>query len=213
MCLHENAHINSTLEHDEPKVRRRTRHRRHISPSLHKSSASTPGTTIRLDAPSPALSSPRNPFLHPPDPHTSRQTLSPRSSAEYMAQHARFFAATTSSPSIYSPTLSVHSRTPSSSASEMGDYTTMNTADIEALEAGTGAELTPRWASETGGHERKTSWVGMSIGKMEDVVSGWVESLTKWTDGSDDEELVLPVVDRRREDGMAVPRRRQVKVE
>jgi hypothetical protein len=53
----------------------------------------------------------------------------------------------------------------------------------------------------------------MSIGKMEDVVSGWVESLTKWTDGSDDEELVLPVVDRRREDGMAVPRRRQVKVE
>jgi hypothetical protein len=89
----------------------------------------------------------------------------------------------------------------------------MNTADIEALEAGTGAKLTPRWASETGGHERKTSWVDLSIGKMEDVVSGWVESLTKWTDGSDDEELVLPVVNRRREGGMVVPRRRQVKVE
>jgi hypothetical protein len=213
MYLHENTHINiSPREDNEGEVRRRKRHRHHISPPLHESSKSTPGMTIRLGVPSPALSSPRNPFLHPPDPHTSRQTLNPRGSAEYMVQHARFFADTTFSPSIYSPTLSVHSRTPSSSASEMGDYATMDTADIEALEAGTGAELTPRWASETGGHERKTSWVDLSIGKMEDVVSGWVESLAKWTDGSD-EELVLPVVDRRREDGMAVPRRRQVKVE
>jgi hypothetical protein len=212
--LHEYTHINiSPREDNEGEVRRRTRHRRHTSPALHESSACTPKTTIRRDAPSPALSSPQNPFLHPPNHHTSRQSLNPRNSAEYMAQHARFFAGNTSSLSLYSPIPSVHSRTPSSSASETGDYAAMNTADIEALEAGTGAELTPRWASETGGHERKTSWVDLSIGKMEDVVSGWVESLAKWTDGSDDEELVLLVVDRRREDERAVPRRRQVKVE
>jgi hypothetical protein len=197
MYLHETTNINAR-EKEGPEVRRRTRHRRHRSY----------GPLTHMPAPSPTLFSPCNPFLLPPNPG-SRRDLKTRTSAEYFAQHATFSSSTTHPPSTYSP---------AASSSDSDDYAAMDTADIEALEAGKGHERKKGWVGKAEGlekHERKKSW----------VVNGWVGSLARWTD-EDDEGGLLPVVSRRREDGLVadrtrehwlvlpvVDRRRQVKVE
>jgi hypothetical protein len=192
--LHENTNIDPR-ETGRPEVRRRRRHR-----SYEPSTQNTP---------SPAPSSPRNPFLLLPNPSAQRKELKLRTSSEYIAQHTTFFASPAPSPSAYGSA-------PSSSNS--GDYAAMDTADIEALEAGNGHERKKSWVGKVEGmetHQRRKSWVDMGIGKAGDVVSGLVGSLARWTD-EDEEGDLLPVAGKRGEDGFVLPvvdRRRQVKVE
>lgn len=84
----------------------------------------------------------------------------------------------------------------------------MDTADIEALEAGDGFERRKSWSNlaSTGAEvlgskqqERKASWVDLGIGKVEDVVGGWVAGVARWAEDDDGQGVLLPVVDRRRE--------------
>jgi hypothetical protein len=182
--VHETTNIN-TREKEGPEVRRRTRHRRHRSYE----------PLTQMPALSPALSSPRNSFLPPTNPGSQSEFKS-RTSAEYIAQHAAFFSSATRSPSVDNSALS---------SGDLGDYAAMETADIEALEAGKGHERKEkRWLGNVGGlekHKRKKSWVDMGIGKAGIVVNEWVGSLARWTN-EDDEGDVLPLVSRRREDGL-----------
>jgi len=71
----------------------------------------------------------------------------------------------------------------------------MNTADIEALEAGT-APLTPRTAARKEDKE-KGSWVDLSLGRVEDAVNGFVGRVARWTDDAEGyregERGLLPV--------------------
>lgn len=54
----------------------------------------------------------------------------------------------------------------------------MDTADIEALEAGYGTTPTLR-KKEAGS---KGSWVDLSLGCVEDAVNGFVGKVARWTD-------------------------------
>lgn len=141
------------------------KHRRH-QPSGHRRSHSTHTTAIRFDippTPSLPIDSPPNPFLSPPD--INYHNLQPRSSSEWLAQHAAFFSSTSSTSS----------RMPSHSSD---DY------DIEALEAGT----TPRTVKV---NRRSVSWVDLGLEKVEGAVSEFVGKVARWTDDEGDGEVVL----------------------
>jgi len=137
----------------------------------------------------PPLSSPPNPFLHPP-PHASfspRTTLAlhPRTSTEWLADRAAFFH-------------------PSPASSSLA------TSDIEALEAGTAPLTGRKWGREEaktvegqGALERGLCWLdhglGMVDGAVARVASGWA----RWADDGEGEGSagalwVLPVARTRR---------------
>lgn len=133
----------------------------------HQQSKSSPATAIRF-----AIDSPPNPFLQPPQYLSPPRTLQPRTSSEWLRQHAAFFSATSSS---------------SSHTEYDQEY------DIEALEAGTA----PRSPSLKA-HKKSLSWADLDLGldRMEGKVSGWVGKVVRWTD-DDDEGVLLPVVNGR----------------
>jgi hypothetical protein len=195
--LHKNTHHKTSPSRGEQgvEVKRRPRYQQHVSlceASQYESTPCTPTTAkspIHVD--NMPLSSPLNlAFLQVQNTHLfpTYATLNTSTSSEWLAHHAHhahFFT---------TPTPSMHSRT--HSLADSADYAAMNTADIEALEAGNAASLEPRgWGLKK--HERKTSWVDFGKEKVEDVVSGWVDRVARWTE-NDDDGVLLPVVNRRR---------------
>jgi hypothetical protein len=178
MYVHDNEHI------EEQGIE--LKHRRH-KPTEHRRSHSNPSAAIRFDIPSPPcvpIDSPPNPFLHLPEvtylspPHR----LQPRSSSEWLAQHAAFFSSTASNAS----------RAPSYCSD---DY------DMEVLEAGT-APLTPKSVAVKT-YRTSMSWMDLGLGKVEGAVNGFVGKVAKWTDNDDDDDdvgeegFLLPVVSER----------------
>ncbi|KAF2826816.1 hypothetical protein CC86DRAFT_381890 [Ophiobolus disseminans] len=138
--------------------------------TTHRRATSSPATANRFDLASPptspTIASPPNPFLHPPNAHLPIP-INPRNSTEWKAQHTQFFSSTPSPG---------HSS--ASSSADPDEYPPMNTADIEALEAGT-APLGPRSPTKK---RAKDSWADLSLARVEDAVNGWVEKVVRWTD-------------------------------
>ncbi|KAH6060427.1 hypothetical protein HBI67_137860 [Parastagonospora nodorum] len=156
-------------EHVELKHRRQPEHQR---------SKSSPAPAIRFNIPA-AIDSPPNPFLYPPSPTqylSPPHALQPRTSSEWLRQHAAFFSATSSSYSH------------ASSVEYDQEY------DIEALEAGTA----PRSPSLKA-HKKNLSWADLSLERMEGAVSGWMGKVARWTDDDGDEGVLLPVVNGRQQ--------------
>lgn len=177
--MHRNAHLSSpSSAHREAGIEltHRPQHRfptaQNNTYTTHRRTSSSPASAIRfyLASPpaSPTIPSPPNPFLHPPSMHLSPHTpptTNPRSLLKWKAEHTAFF---NSSPA--------HSS--ASSTSDPDEYPPMNTADMEALEAGT-APLGPRSLAKK---EEKMSWADLSLARVEDAVSGFVGKVVKWAD-------------------------------
>ncbi|KAH7071369.1 hypothetical protein BKA63DRAFT_568505 [Paraphoma chrysanthemicola] len=161
-------------------------------------SRSTPPSAIRIavaeGVPAGALTSPENTFLQPPPRDVESQenggthavVVKPRNSSEWLTAHAAFFSSgnSTSSPTGTTP------RHPTLSTPDL------DTADIEALEAGT-ATLKPRrlTAPTRASYPKSKSWADLRLSRVEDTVNGWVGSLARWTDDTGgDEGVLLPMV-------------------
>jgi hypothetical protein len=152
-------------EHVDLKPRRQPEHQR---------LKSSPATAMQFDISAP-VDSPPNPFLLPPTQYLSLpHALQPRTSSEWLRQHAAFFSATSSSSS----------QAPSLECDQ--EY------DIEALEAGT-APRSPGLKA----HKKNLSWADLSLERMEGAVSGWMGKVARWTDDDGDEGVLLPVVNSR----------------
>ncbi|KAH7079594.1 hypothetical protein FB567DRAFT_595587 [Paraphoma chrysanthemicola] len=192
---------------------RRTQRRRGIYTPGDKScmalgrqrSRSTPLSAIRIAEAQGvavgALTSPENSFLQAPPGNVESQETGghavsgwkPRSSREWLTAGAAVFSSGNStSPICTTPALPLPSNTP--------HIIDLDTADIEALEAGT-APPTPRelTASTKASYPKSKSWADLKLSRVEDTVNGWVGSLARWTDDTGgDEGVLLPMV---RDDG------------
>jgi hypothetical protein len=189
-----------------------TEHRRtSSSPAPGLRFSYTPTPTHLYPAPTPTISapsspttlnipSPPNPFLSPP----KNGLLSPssglvkRSSTEWKRDHAAFF-------NPPSPSHTARSASPAPSYYSSNDDSpalySLETVDIEALEAGTAhtrssSSSGSKGDSPNGGGmmHRSLSWIDQGLELVDGAVDGLVARVGRWTDDDGgDEALLLPV--------------------
>ncbi|KAH6882426.1 hypothetical protein BKA58DRAFT_373304 [Alternaria rosae] len=168
-----------------------------LAPTLSVPPSPTPST--------PSNKSPINFFLdlHPkgllsPD---ASATLVKRSSLEWQAGRAAFFAPTTTTSN---PASGSASPTLSYTAGNSNETFELDLSDMEALEAGT-APLTGRLHSGSSSPSNRgsrlirksKSFVDEGVGMMEGVVDRVAAKIARWTDDDGgDEALLLPVAQR-----------------
>ena len=166
----------------------------HLYPALTISAPPSPTTST--------LSSPPNPFLNPPKNGLLAPSngLVKRSSTEWKRDHAAFFASPPHTPRSTSPAPSYHSSSDNVPASH-----SLETEDIEALEAGTRSPSSSgpgshssKEESPNGGIMRKSlSWIDQGLELVDGAVDGFVARVGRWTDDDGgDEALLLPVARR-----------------
>ena len=166
------------------------------SPTPTISAPPSPTTTTLSSPPNPFLDPPRNGLLAP------NIGLVKRSSTEWKRERAAFFNST--SPS-HTPRSASPAPSYDGSGSNAPTHYSLETVDIEALEAGTAHT---RSSSRSGSNRSKSSgdspnggvlhkslsWIDQGLELVDGAVDGLVARVGRWTDDDGgDEALLLPV--------------------